>query len=229
MTLWRAEPVDSDVVLTVVKQTLEFVVTEVTEGVMKQTLAFVVTATTGFADSFQTERPVFNGCKAVKGDDEVLLNELAPSGNRNRCLVSAGDADNDPSYGIVENLVYKPADNAIVFTGAGEKSFAFKVRATREPAREWEADEFLVHIRLASHPKVPAVNVAVDRVSAVGRALLTLFPSEFPGASVVEVSDEDNMFSVSSGGAVEFVRLDQSVGGFACVGCCRDGGRVAGL
>ena len=108
----------------------------------------------------------------------------------------------DLVYGIQEKLVYKPADNAIVFTGAGEKSFAFKVRATREPAREWEADEFLVHIRLTSHPKVPAVNLAVDRVSAVGRALLTLFPSEFPGASVVEVSDGDNMFSVSSGGEV---------------------------
>ena len=179
VTLWRADPVDSDVVLTVVKQTLEGVVTE-------------------FADSFQTELPSNDVCKAMKGDDEVLLNQLAPSGS-NRCMISGARA---PTFGIQEKLVYKPADNAIVFTGADEKSFAFKVRATREPAREWEADEFLVHIRLASHPKVPAVNLAVDRVSAVGRALLTLFPSEFPGASVVEVSDGDNMFSVSSGGEV---------------------------
>ena len=187
LTLWRADPVDSDVVLTVVKQTLEGVVTE-------------------FADSFQTERPSNDVCKARKGDDLILLNQLAPSGSSNRCLVNNADDTSDPptpaGYGIQEKLVYKPADNAIVFTGAGEKSFAFKVRATREPAREWEADEFLVHIRLTSHPKVPAVNLAVDRVSAVGRALLTLFPSEFPGASVVEVSDGDNMFSVSSGGEV---------------------------
>ena len=181
LTLWRADPVDSDVVLTVVKQTLEGVVTE-------------------FADSFQTELPSNDVCKARKGDDLILLNQLAPSGG-NRCVVPGSNAP-DLVYGIQEKLVYKPADNAIVFTGAGEKSFAFKVRATREPAREWEADEFLVHIRLTSHPKVPAVNLAVDRVSAVGRALLTLFPSEFPGASVVEVSDGDNMFSVSSGGEV---------------------------
>ena len=192
LTLWRAEPVNSDVVLTVVKQTLEFVVTEVTEGVMKQTLVFVATATTEFADSFQTERPVFNGCKAVKGEDKALLDQLALSGNSNRCLV----------YGIQENLVYKPADNAIVFTGAGEKSFAFKVRATREPAREWEADEFLVHIRLASHPKVPAVNVAVDRVSAVGRVLATLSVPGFPGALFSEATDSDNLFTVLPSGAV---------------------------
>ena len=187
LTLWRADPVDSDVVLTVVKQTLEGVVTE-------------------FADSFQTERPSNDVCKARKGDDLILLNQLAPSGSSNRCLINKADTTSVPptpaGYGIQEKLVYKPADNAIVFTGAGEKSFAFKVRATREPAREWEADEFLAHIRLTSHPKVPAVNLAVDRVSAVGRALLTLFPSEFPGASVVEVSDGDNMFSVSSGGEV---------------------------
>ena len=203
LTLWRAEPVASDVVLTVVKQTLEFLVTEVvTEGVMKQTLVFVATATTEFADSFQTERPVFNGCKAVKGEDKVLLNDLAPSGNSNRCLVSAGDSDSDDDAppGIQENLVYKPADNAIVFTGAGEKSFAFKVRATREP--EWEADEFLVHIRLTSHPKVPAVNVAVERASVVGRVLATLSVPGFPGALFSEATDSDNLFTVLPSGAV---------------------------
>ena len=61
VTLWRADPVDSDVVLTVVKQTLEGVVTE-------------------FADSFQTELPSNDVCKARKGDDLILLNQLAPSG-----------------------------------------------------------------------------------------------------------------------------------------------------
>ena len=100
-----------------------------------------------------------------------------------------------------EVLKYKAAANAVVWTG-GTGDFAFKVRATRSPALEWEPDEFLVHVRLIERTAVPAQSFVVERASAVGRGLATLSVPGFPGALFSEAADSDDLFSVSSSGEV---------------------------